>query len=234
MPISHYCEKARWALDRAELPFEERAHVQGVHRFAARRAGGGTTVPVLICPDGVFAESAAIVAYADRHAPAERRLGPGSPALEHELDEGLGPAGRLWMYHAMHGQAALAARYITPTVPAWERRLFRVAFPLVSRFIDRHLGVTDTSAAAAEREVEDTFDRIAARLSDGRPYLCGDRFSATDLTFSALAAAVLVPPQYGVALPQPGELPPAMGARVTAWREHPAGAFALRMFATER
>ena len=234
IPISHYCEKARWALDRAELEFRERAHVQGVHRFHARRAGGTATVPVLVCDEGVFTESAAIVAFADRHAPADRKLGAGSPSLEHELDEEFGPAARLWMYHAMHGQGELAARYITPTVPAWERRLFRVAFPFVSGFIDRHLGVTDESAAAAERQVEETFDRVAARLSDGRPYLCGDRFSATDLTFAALAAAVLVPPEYGVPLPQPEELPEPMAARVTAWREHPAGAFALRMFAQER
>ena len=134
----------------------------------------------------------------------------------------------------MHGQTELAARYITPTVPAWERRLFRIAFPFVSRFIDRHLGVTDASAEAAGHEVDETFDRVAARLSDGRPYLCGERFSATDLTFAALAAAVLVPPEYGVPLPQPDELPATMATRVTAWRGHPAGAFALRMFTTER
>ena len=234
IPISHYCEKARWALDRAGLAFEERAHVQGVHRVAARRAGGGVTVPVLVCEEGVIGESAAILAYADRHAPPERRLAPGDPALERELDEGLGPEGRLWMYHAMHGQGALAARYITPTVPAWERRFFRLGFPLVSRFIDRHLGVTDESAVRAGAAVEATFDAIAERLADGRPYLGGEPFSTTDLTFAALAAAVLVPPQYGVPLPQPPELPPAMGAQVTAWRAHPAGAFALRMFAEER
>ena len=30
IPISHYCEKARWALDRAALAFREERHVQGV------------------------------------------------------------------------------------------------------------------------------------------------------------------------------------------------------------
>ena len=62
----------------------------------------------------------------------------------------------------------------------------------------------------------------------------GERFTAADLTFSALAAAVLMPPQYGVPLPQPDELPPAMGAVVRELREHPPGQHALRMFVEER
>ena len=44
IPISHYCEKARWALERADIPYRERRHVQGIHRIAARRAGGGSTL----------------------------------------------------------------------------------------------------------------------------------------------------------------------------------------------
>ena len=43
-----------------------------------------------------------------------------------------------------------------------------------------------------------------------------------------------MPPEYGVTLPQPDDLPPAMGAAVTKLREHPAGAHALAMFRDER
>ena len=40
IPISHYCEKARWALERAGIGYREEPHVQGIHQLAARRAGG--------------------------------------------------------------------------------------------------------------------------------------------------------------------------------------------------
>ena len=79
IPISHFCEKARWALDRAGISYTERAHLQLLHRFAARRAGGGNTVPVFVCTDGVLGESAEIVDYADAHGPPERRLYPADP-----------------------------------------------------------------------------------------------------------------------------------------------------------
>ena len=105
IPISHYCEKARWALDRAGVAYREERHVQIVHRVASRRAGGGGTVPVLVAPEGVFAQSADILAYADRHTEPGARLYPEAPeqraevvALERDFDADLGPEGRRWMY----------------------------------------------------------------------------------------------------------------------------------------
>ena len=78
------------------------------------------------------------------------------------------------------------------------------------------------------------FDEIAARLSDDRPFLLGDRFTAADLTFAALAAPVLVPAGYGSPLP-PLELDAAGdGHRGPALRAHPAGRFAASLYATQR
>ena len=57
IPISHYCEKARWALERAEMPYREERHIQAIHVLYARRAGGGMTVPVLVTPEGTLGES---------------------------------------------------------------------------------------------------------------------------------------------------------------------------------
>jgi len=74
----------------------------------------------------------------------------------------------------------------------------------------------------------------AGILEDGRPYLCGEAFTAADLAFAALAAPVVLPREYGVPLPAVEELPPDMAAAVRAFRAHPAGAFACRLFAEER
>ena len=65
IPISHYCEKARWALDRAGMPYREVPHVQGIHHVASRLGVARGTVPVLVTHYGAIGESEEIVAWVD-------------------------------------------------------------------------------------------------------------------------------------------------------------------------
>jgi glutathione S-transferase len=241
IPISHYCEKARWALERAGLRYREQRHVQGRHRVAARRAGGGPTVPVLVTPQCVIGESEQILVWVDGHTPSEHRLFPAQPAARAEVlalcrrfDEQLGPRGRRLMYVHMLAQRGLALRYNNQGVPRWEDRAIRWGWPLVARFLRRELGITPGVQAEDEAAVFGELDRVALLLSDGRPFLFGERFGAADLTLAALSASLVVPLQYGVTLPQPAEMAPATAALVRRAREHPAGRYALELFARHR
>jgi glutathione S-transferase len=241
IPISHYCEKARWALDRAKIGYREQRHVQGVHRVAARRAGGSHTVPVLVTDSEVLGESEQILAWADRQAPEQQRLFASGPrerdaqlSLCRRFDERLGPHGRRLIYVHMLRQRELAIEFNNQGVPTWEDRLVRRGWPLITRFISRVLAITPGIEVQDDAVVRGEFDHVAELLRDGRPYLCGERFGAADLTFAALASPMIVPPQYGVALPQPQAMDPATAELVGRYREHPAGAFALRLFAAHR
>jgi glutathione S-transferase len=241
IPISHYCEKARWALERAGMPYREEPHVQGVHRIAARRAGGRGTVPVLVTPAAAIADSREILEWVDARIPAERRLFPDEQpaaaevlALCRRLDEELGPRGRRLIYVHMLPQPERALPFNNQGVPVWEDRAMRAAWPLAVRFINHALdirpGVEREDEAAVWREL----DHVAALLADGRPHLLGERFSAADLTFAALAAPLIMPLDYGVRLPQPEQLDAATRELVLRAREHPAGRYALDLIAAER
>jgi glutathione S-transferase len=241
IPISHYCEKARWALDWAGIGYQEKAHLQIFHWVAVRRAGGGKTAPVLVWGDRVLADSADIVEEASAHAPPDRRLFPDDPLiaaeareLQRDFDTRLGPEGRRWMYNGIRGRRDIAIAYGCTGVPGWQRRALPLVYPVAARTIDRYLDVTPATAAKSEAVVRAVFDEVAQRLDDGRPYLCGESFTAADLTFAALAASVLMPPEYGVPLPQPHELPEPMATTVQELRTHPAGAHALTMFREKR
>jgi glutathione S-transferase len=241
IPISHYCEKARWALDRTQTPYREERHVQGIHMLAARRAGGGSTVPVLVTPDGAIGESHEILVWVDGRTPQLERLFPAESAARRgveqvcrRLDDELGPRGRRLMYIHMLAHRELVLRYNDVGVPAWEDRVIRHGWPVIVRMLERHLGIRAGIERDDEAAVWREFDYVAQLLADGRPHLSGESFGAADLTFAAMSAAVILPPEYGVPLPQPDVLPGPTAALVERARAHPAGRYALGLFAEHR
>jgi glutathione S-transferase len=241
IPISHYCEKARWALERAGIAYREERHVQGIHMLAARRAGGGITVPVLVTPEGALGESEDILHWVDERTPPEHRLYPAAgPELDdvecvcRRLDAELGPKGRRLMYVHMLQDRDLLLSFNNAGVPRWEDRFMRTGFAMVTPFVKRRLAITPGIEVADEAEVWGELDWVAGLLGDGRPYLSGERFGAADLTFAALSAAVVAPSDYGVELPALDVMPPAPRDFVSRAREHPAGVFALSLVERHR
>ncbi len=241
IPISHYCEKARWALELAEIEYVESAHLQLLHYWPAWRAGGGRTVPVLVTRDEVLTESSDILHWANQRLPAEKSLYPKDPALcaeveqlEQRFDDQLGPDGRLWMYSELLDESVIFTDYGCTGVPGWQRAALPLLLPVARIFLRRLLSITPEAARDAALRVDQTLDDVAKRLADGRRYLVGDRFSAADLSFAALSAAILAPDRYGVPLPRIDEVPASTARAVARWRDHPAGRFALRLFAEER
>lgn len=241
IPISHFCEKARWALDRAGVDYVEEPHLQLIHILAARRAGGGRTVPVFVTSEGqVLPESTAILRWSDTRVEPERRLYPegdlGAQAatLEAWLDDGFGPDGRVWMYHQTLPVVHDLERWAVWGIPRWEKRFFRMGGPAIEMAMRRYLRVDAATSAAALQRVDAVFDEVATRVSDGRRFLLGDQFTAADLTFAALAAPMILPVRYGSPLPPPEAMPDAAAREVGRLRDHPAGVFADRLYREER
>lgn len=238
--FSHYCEKARWALDRAELDYVEHDHVPILHVAANLSAGARRTVPALVTPRGVLCESSDIVRFADEHLPAARKLFPGEPEPRAEVerlvarfDKLLGPATRRVVYSLMFPDPGKTRGLITSTGPAWERRLGRLLASPLQAMMRRALKLYPEPVARSQALLDVIFGEVAQTLADGRRYLLGDRFTAADLTFAALAAPALMVPQYGYPLSEP-MLTPALVAWVEGMRMTAAGQFALRLYADER
>jgi glutathione S-transferase len=240
IPMSHYCEKARWGLAHAGVSYAEEAHLQVFHYRAVRPYNRKGMVPVLVTGSGAIADSTAILQFLDRSLPAERKLYPGAQrheieSLEEDFDEGLGVETRRWVYFQyMQAPAREVLQTAAQGAPRWQQVIAPMLLPMMRLYLHRHLKITRERVALGVHAIERTFERVATRLGDGRPYLVGKRFTAADLTFACMASPVLLPPEYGIRLPTLEEAPYAARADIARFRAHPAGAFALRLFREHR
>lgn len=235
---SHYCEKARWALTRCRVPFVEEPQVPLLHAFATHRAGGRRTVPVLVTDSGTFADSTEILELCDRqvsgalYGSGERRRE--SRDLEEHFDEQLGPHSRRLAYFHLLGDKGLMTGAFAEGSTGSARAFLSLGFPAIRALMRRSMKVDREGAARSRERSLEIFREVGARMSDGRRFLTGDRFTAADLTFAALAAPLVVPPEYGWPLPPLESLTLAMQSEVRHFRDTVAGQLVLRLYREER
>jgi glutathione S-transferase len=240
IPMSHYCEKARWGLDWAGLEWTESAHLQVFHYRAVRQYDANGMVPVLVDGEEAVADSTNILLHLDKALPEARKLYPDDlreeiQQLEEGFDEELGIETRRWVYyHWMPLPSRDVLKIAGQGIPGWQRLMAPFMFPMMRRFLAKHLSISDDNVQTGMALVHKHFDAVAKRLIDGRAFICGDQFTAADLSFACMAAPVLLPREYGIRLPTPEEVPASARTDVDYFRAHPAGQYALKLFRENR
>ena len=240
IPLSHYCEKARWGLDRLGLPYREQAHAPLLHRLATTGKSAGGTVPVLLHGRHRLGDSTQILRYADACFggdllyPREAALRAVVEDLVQGFDKELGVHSRRWAYAHLLSETKLLRAVWAQGLKPLQASLVPLIAPIAVRLVRSGYRVTPETARRSLDRVNAVFRGVAAVLADERPFLAGNRFSAADLSFAALASPVLFPANCGAALPRLDAVPPRMRDEVLRLRETAAGRFALRLYLNER
>lgn len=238
--FSHYCEKVRWALDRAGLAYHEESHVPILSWAATFGAGGGRTVPVLVTPDRTLRDSTDILRWVDAQGTARPLFPSGEfetevAQWEETFDKRVGPATRRLFYFHLEQHPALLRRLLESAGPDWQGRVARLTFPALRALMVRGMRVDASGAERSQKTLDEVLSSVGARLADGRRYLAGEHFSAADLTFASLMVPVVLPEPLLSLLPFTwDEFPADLRASVERMRATPAGQFVLRMYAEER
>lgn len=237
--ISHYCEKARWALDLGGLDYAERGYMPMLHfagvglrgRGAADSISSPFSTPKLRHRDGRRWTSSSDIA---RYAMPSLFEDPDADAFDRDISERFGAHTRRIVYWFTLDDTPrlveLARRNVSPA----QTRLFSALVPMGSRIMKRSLGVSAEGYRRSVAATEAVCDRVESMLEDGREYLVGDQFSIADLTFASLLAVLVSPREYGAHLFSVDELDGEFREVVEQYRARPAGQFALRMFRDHR
>ena len=238
-PVSHYCEKARWALTRLNLPYIEERHAPLFHYLHTRRRGG-KSVPILIAGEKFITDSTDILEYLDRFAPEHLRLYPSDPVLcekvknwEEVFDTQLGELVRLWGYSYTLKNSSLVKKRFTYGVPFYEKLCFPIVFPIVQFMIRHCYDVNNKTVVSALQKITEIFESVGELLSDSQTYLLGNRFTSADLTFATLATPIVRPPEYGIPvldLSNLEKMPLKMAEEVEMFRAMPAGKYVLKLW----
>ena len=229
LKVSHYNEKARWALDHKRVPHVRRALIPGRHDRVVKRLteGKSTTTPVLVSGGEALADSTAIIQELERRHP-DPPLYPADPderqrALELEdwFDEEFGPYTRLLVVHHTLPRAGLFLGTFASDLRGRRLIMARAAFPVLRRGIKRSFAINDAAIENAYDKLRAAGERFHAELQPSG-YLVGDSFTVADLTLAALCAPVVAPEQFPYPQPQRGHprLAPAREAldpELTEW-----------------
>jgi glutathione S-transferase len=236
--VSHYNEKARWALDYKSIAHELRVPMPGLHgvRALALTRGKHRRLPVLELEGRRIGDSTAIIAALEAYKP-NPPLYPADPAqkaraleLEDFFDEQLAPQlRRLVWHHTLQSTDAIVDSLFADRAPG-RARFLRATAPAVRPFVRADYGVSEESAEVARGAVLAAMDRLEAELQPSG-YLVGDSFSVADLTAAALFTPLIAPPHRPY-------LPPTWPAAVQPLREEltarPGGVWIHEMYERHR
>jgi glutathione S-transferase len=208
IPVSHYNEKARWALDYKGVEHERKAPPPPSHMAVSLwlTRGSSYTFPVLQLDGRVYGDSTEIIAALEQRYP-DPPLYPADPedrrrALEIEefMDEEVAAHVRLLAWHEAIKDRDTFNDFAAETLPPVMRRSTPLAGAVGTTFLRLRYRVARPEAAElARRRIEAGFDRIESELGDGE-YLVGDRFSVADLTAAAIYYPFVFPPEGPQAL----------------------------------
>jgi glutathione S-transferase len=209
IPVSHYSEKARWALAWKGVDHERRSPPPGGHMAVALwlTRGSRVTFPILTLDGRNVPDSTAIIAALEqRHPdpplypedPEERRRGHG---LEDFFVEELGPHARLLAFYELRSDRDRFRRVVEQTVPPPLRRFGGPATAYARTYTKIRFGVADPEAAELARaKIVAAFDRLESELdANGGEYLVGESFTVADLTAASLFFPVVQPQEGPVA-----------------------------------
>jgi glutathione S-transferase len=233
--VSHFSEKARWALDHERITYREKPLLPGAHIPIVRRRARRTSVPVLQDAETVVQGSSAILDYIEQRLGGTRLAAADDKRareLETLADRAFGLGTQRIFYATLLDRRREIVDLWTQGGPWWGRALYAVTLPLVGKKVRELYDIHPDAIAEAKDAFYRAFDETDRALAGNARYLAGDRFSRADIAVASLLAPSCMPKQHVVRWPE--TRPPELDAFLADLRGRPTWEFVLRMYREHR
>src|SRR3954469_2947186 len=237
LEISHYNEKARWALDYKGITHVRRAVTPGLQELTARRLRAGRTVPVLEMNGRAIGDSTKIIEQIERRWP-EPPLYPADPDertraldLEDYFDEQCGPDARRLLFNDNLAEPETFLAMFGADRP--RIALLKPLTPLLCQVVKRRFRIRPETVEESREKVRAAFDKVEAGVGPSG-YLVGDSFTVADLTAASILGLIVVPPEFPYIKVHPDERTAQFRRFRDSLRDHPGFQWVQDMYARHR
>ncbi|WP_096084653.1 glutathione S-transferase family protein [Agaribacterium haliotis] len=223
-PVSHYCEKVRWALAYKRLPHKICNVLPGLHIKKMRKLSGQSLVPVIKDVNNAVSDSAQIITYLDAEyprfllTPEQSELAAKACEWERWASEHIGPSVQVLIYKALLDRPDILLPMFAEGGPWYSKFYLKRAYPAITAALRKTLVLDEKALANAREKLAEANETLAPLLFDkDNSKLVGDNFSRADLAVAALWAPLFQPGKYGLHWPE--NLPLELKDEVKAYKK---------------
>jgi glutathione S-transferase len=236
--ISHYCEKARWALEYLGIEHEINYLTPGLHAERMTSLGaGGTSLPVLVNNGELVQGSSDIISWAESAPNNGRTLNydssPVTTDIISRIDDVIGVhVRRMYYSEALVEHPETVMPIFANYLGEEEAALLSEIWELVVVAMIQKMDLGTDQGRESRNIVMQQLDWFDKRLGDGRDYLLGDTFTRVDMSAASILAPLAITsdhPTYANL-----QVPPRVAQDVIDWQSRPVSQFVARMYRRHR
>lgn len=200
--ISHYCEKARWALDYCGIDYQLKTLMPATHSKVTQRIGAkGSGLPILQTQSEVIQGSAAIIDWAQKKAQENDEhsllVNAESNALEKKADDVLGIHIRRWFYsEALVDCPEIVKPVFSKGASLKDKFILQLAWPKIVSVMIKKMDLGYEQEQESKKIVLAELDKLDSLLTGSPKYLVDNQFSNADIALASLIAPFFRPKEH--------------------------------------
>lgn len=206
-PISHYCEKVRWALEYKNIEYKKVNLLPGLHAKKAKKLTSHSSLPILVHDKKIINESSQIISYLDQTFP-DNSLTPHDQNLKKQAmqweifaDEEIGSDVRRICYHTLLNHPVIITPYFTDGGPWYGTLYMKLTFSKLSQTMRKLMKLDDSTVLEINQRLSIAINKVHTHIKE-REYFVGDSFTRADLAIASLLAPLCRTKNYGIEWPE--------------------------------
>ncbi len=205
-PISHYCEKIRWALEYKNIEYKKINLLPGLHIKKAKKLSANSALPIIIHNKKVINESSKIIDYLDQSypekllTPIDQKLKKESIKWEEFADKELGPDVRSLCYFTLLDHQNIITPYFTDGGPWYGNLYMKYTYPKLAQRLRKYMQLNEANVLQIKKRLSEAIDKTYQHINN-KEFFVGDTFSRADLAVASLLAPLCRTQKYGLEWP---------------------------------